>query len=207
VLLWIRTIAWALLLAIGFASAAIFLGWWQVDGPGRYTELNGGVVTPGAPQIGGPFTLVTHKGKTVTEKDFLGRPLLIFFGFTHCPDVCPTTLFETTNRLRQLGADADRLQVLFITADPERDTPAQLALYLEAFDSRILGLSGSQEQIDGAIRAFKVYARKVPTTSGYTMDHTASVIMMDGNGQFRGMIDYHEHESVALAKIRRLIAR
>lgn len=203
---WVRNIAWALVLATIFVMGALLLGWWQVDGPGRQIQTENTTILPGVPGIGGPFTLITHRGQAVTEKNFLGKPVLLFFGFTNCPDVCPTTLFETTNRLRKMGADADRLQVLFITADPERDTPEQLALYLQSFDSRIIGLSGSREQVDEAIRAFKVYARKVPTETGYTVDHTASVIMLDAKGQFRGMIDYHEQEPIALAKMRRLVA-
>lgn len=203
----IRYAAWSLVLVALFVLAALLLGWWRVDGPGRKAVADGGAVISGVPQIGGPFTLVTHKGRNVTEKDFLGKPALVFFGFTHCPDVCPTTLFEISNRLPKLGADADRLQVLFITADPERDTPEQLALYLESFDPRIIGLSGTREQVDGAIKAYKVYARKVPTDNGYNVDHTASVIMMDAEGQFRGMIDFHEQEEMALAKMQRLVAK
>ncbi len=202
----IRYAAWALVLVAVFVLSALLLGWWRVDGPGRQARNDGGAVISGVPQIGGPFTLVTHKGRTVTEKDFLGKPALVFFGFTHCPDVCPTTLFEITNRLPKLGADADRLQVLFITADPERDTPELLASYLESFDPRITGLSGTREQVDGAIKVFKVYANKVPTENGYNVDHTASVIMLDAAGKFRGMIDYHEQEEMAVAKMRRLVA-
>lgn len=133
--------------------------------------------------------------------------MLVFFGFTFCPDVCPTTLFEIANRLKKLGPDADKLQVLFITVDPERDTPEQLALYLQSFDPRIIGLSGTREQVDRAVAAYKVSARRVEQEGGnYTMDHTASVIIMDRNGRFAGMIDYHESEENALAKMRRLIA-
>ena len=96
--------------------------------------------------------------------------------------------------------------MLFITADPERDTPELLASYLESFDPRITGLSGTREQVDGAIKAFKVYANKVPTENGYNVDHTASVIMLDAEGQFRGMIDYHEQDDMAVAKMRRLVS-
>jgi protein SCO1/2 len=202
----IRYAAWALILIATFVLSALVLGWWRVDGPGSQTGQDGGAVISGVPRIGGPFTLVTHKGRTVTEKDFLGKPALVFFGFTHCPDVCPTTLSEISMRLPKLGGDADRLQVLFITANPERDTPEVFADYLGSFDPRITGLSGTREQVDGAIRAFKVIAKKVPTPSGYNVDHTASVIMLNAKGQFRGMIDYHEQEEMALAKMRRLLA-
>lgn len=201
----IRYGAWAVVAIIAFVAAALALGWWQVDGPGRVQANSGGIEIKGLPQIGGPFTLVDHRGKIVTEKDFLGKPTLVFFGFTYCPEVCPTTLFEITSRLQKLGPDADRLRVLFITADPERDTPEQMALYLQSFDPRIVGLSGSREQIDKAVAAYKVIAKKVPQEDGnYTIDHTASTFMMDKNGKFFGLIDYHDKEDAALAKMRRL---
>jgi protein SCO1/2 len=203
----IRLTAWGAVGVVGLLSFALALGWWQVDGSGR-RDLSGGVDIKGVPQIGGSFTLVDHTGRTVTEKNYLGRPALVFFGFTNCPDVCPTTLFELTNRLKILGPLADRLQILFITADPERDTPEQLALYLQSFDPRIVGLSGSREQIDDAIAAYKVVARKAPLDGGgYNVDHTASVFMMDSNGRFAGAIDYHENYEMALAKMQRLLAK
>lgn len=203
----VRYLSWAAVATIVFVTTAIVLGWWRVDGPGGL-QTDAGIEIKGLPQIGGPFTLVDHRGKTVTERDFLGKPMLVFFGFTHCPDVCPTTLFEITTRFQKLGTDADRLQAIFITADPERDTPEQMALYLQSFDPRIVGLSGSQEQIDGAVAAFKVIAKKVPQGDGnYTIDHTASTFLMDKNGKFFGLIDYHEKEDTALAKMRRLLAK
>ncbi|WP_249779685.1 SCO family protein [Bradyrhizobium sediminis] len=161
---------------------------------------------PAMAGIGGPFTLVDHRGKSVTERDYLGKPTLIFFGFTHCPDVCPTTLFELTTRLKELGPDADRLNVVFITVDPERDTPQQLALYLSSFDARITGLSGTQERISDAMTGYRVYARKVPLEGGdYTMDHTATIYMMNSKGQFTGLMNYQEPEMMARVKLRRLI--
>lgn len=200
----IRIAAWSAVGVASFLAFALALGWWKVDGPGR-RDLSGGVEIKGMPQIGGAFTLVDHTGRTVTDKSFHGRPALVFFGFTHCPEVCPTTLFEITNRMKALGPEAERLQVLFITADPERDTPEQLALYLQAFDPRIVGLSGSREQVDAAIAAYKVIARKVALDGGgYNVDHTASVFMMDARGRFAGLIDYHENEAMALQKMRRL---
>jgi protein SCO1/2 len=203
----IRIAAWA---AVGIASLlgfALALGWWQVDGPGR-RDLSGGLEIKGLPQIGGPFTLVDHTGRTITEKDIMGRPALVFFGFTHCPDVCPTTLLAITNRLKALGQAGDRLQVLFITADPERDTPEQMALYLQSFDPRIIGLSGTREQVDRAVAAYKAVAKKVPLAGGgYNVDHTASVFMMDSAGRFAGLIDHHESQEMAVAKMRRLVDR
>lgn len=200
ILRWIRYTAWTALAVIAFVAAAILLGWWRVDGPGAPARP---VQAAGAPiDVGGPFSLVDHTGRRVTDADFRGRPMLVFFGFTHCPEVCPTTLLDITNQLKALGPEAERLQVLFITVDPERDTPAQLALYLQSFDPRIVGLSGTVDEVEAAVKAYKAYARKIPTEDSYTMDHTASVYVMDAAGRFRTLIDYHEEAQAAQAKIR-----
>jgi protein SCO1/2 len=200
----IRYIAWGLVALTLFVTAALFLGWWRVDGPGA-RQADGGVAIPGARQIGGPFTLVDHRGRTVTERDFAGRPKLVFFGFTHCPDVCPTTLTEISARFAKIGPAADRVQVLFITADPERDTPELMALYLQSFDPRIVGLSGTREQIDAVMKAYGAVGKRVETSGGYNVDHTASVYMIGADGRFLGLIDHHEAEEMAIAKIRRLL--
>jgi protein SCO1/2 len=135
--------------------------------------------------VGGPFSLVDQDGRTVTEQDFRGRPFLVFFGFTHCPDVCPTALFDMSEVLRKLGADADRAAALFITVDPERDTPEVLKNYLSSFDPHLRGLTGNQAAIDAVTKAYRAYARKVPNPDGgYTMDHTALVYLMDKQGRF-----------------------
>jgi len=135
--------------------------------------------------VGGPFTLVSHDGKTVTDRDFLGAPSLVFFGFTHCPDVCPTKLFEISEALRAAGERGRALRALFITVDPERDTPDVLKSYLGSFDPRIVGLTGDRAAVDAAIRAYRGYARKVPTEGGdYSMEHTALVYLMDRSGRF-----------------------
>src|SRR5262245_26423519 len=161
---------------------------------------------PPRARIGGPFALVDHRGKPVTERDFLGKPTVVFFGFTHCPDVCPTTLYELSNMLAQLNSDGDRLNVLFITVDPERDTPEQLALYLSSFDPRITGLSGTSESIAAAVDAYQAYTRKVPLKDGdYTMDHTAAIFMMDSKGQYVGTISHRETEAAMRAKLRHLL--
>lgn len=191
----VRYTAWALVLIVGFVSTSILLGWWMSDRSRTEQPL----------AIGGPFALVDHTGKAVTDADFRGSPLAVFFGFTHCPEVCPTTLLRLGSLTRQLGADAARLKVLLITVDPERDTPAQLALYLQSFDPGVTGLTGLQEQVDAVLEAFKAYAKKVPVDGGYTMDHTANIYLMTGDGAFRTMIDYHEADSSALAKLRMLL--
>ena len=135
--------------------------------------------------IGGPFTLVNQDGRTVTERDFSGAPHLVFFGFTHCPDVCPTTLQQITDVLAALGPKADRLKVAFITVDPERDTPEALKAYLSSFDPRIVGLTGSPEQVAATIKGYRGFAKRVPGKDGdYTMEHTALVYVMDSRNDF-----------------------
>ena len=152
----------------------------------------------GASGVGGPFTLVTQEGRTVSERDFLGAPFLVFFGFTQCPEICPTKLFEISEVLRAAGEKGRTLRALFITVDPERDTPEVLKSYLSSFDDRIVGLTGSQEAVDQAVRAYKAYARKVPTKDGqYTMDHTALVYRMDGKGRFVGSFNLARSPSEA----------
>ena len=143
----------------------------------------------------------------MTERDYLGKPTLVFFGFTFCPDVCPTALFELSNLLKGLGPDADRLNVLFVTVDPDRDTPPQLALYLSSFDPRITGLTGTSENIAAVIKGYRVYAQKVPQEGGgYTMDHSAMIYMMNGKGQFVDVMTYQEPDARASAKLQRLMA-
>ncbi|WID94860.1 SCO family protein [Bosea vestrisii] len=201
----IRYGAWTAVAVVAFTAGAILLGWWHVDGPGR--PNSGTVASSPLADVGGAFSLTDHTGRKVTQADYQGKPALVFFGFTNCPEVCPTTLFELTTLLGKLGADADKLNVLFVTVDPGRDTPAQLALYLQSFDPRIVGLSGSQAEVDAALKAYKAYAKRLPTADGYTMDHTASVYLMDAEGRFRSLIDYHEEQDSALAKVRLLLKR
>jgi protein SCO1 len=142
-------------------------------------------ISPAVAAVGGPFHLEDQNGKPVSDQDMKGRPFLVFFGFTHCPDICPTTLFDMSQMLKKLGPDADRMGALFITVDPERDTPAALKDYLSNFDPHLRGLTGDQAAVDVAIKAYRVYAKKVPLKDGdYTMDHTAMVYLMDKDGHF-----------------------
>lgn len=168
---------------------------------------------PGAEQaqpsvrIGGPFELVSHQGTRVSDRDLKGQPFTVFFGFTHCPEVCPTTLWEMSEALKELGREADKLKVLFISVDPTRDTPEFLASYLESFDQRILGLTGGEQEIDSVGKSYRAYWRKIPTQDGdYTMDHTASVYLMDAQGKFVGTISYGEDHASRMEKLRRLLA-
>jgi protein SCO1 len=152
-----------------------------------YLTLSPDTRPGGVAQVGGPFTLVDKNGRAVTEKELRGKPYLVFFGFTHCPDVCPTKLFEISEVLRATGERGRDLRALFITVDPERDTPEALKSYLGSFDERIVGLTGTPAAIQDTIKAFKAYARKVPTKDGdYTMEHTALVYLMDRKGNFVG---------------------
>lgn len=140
-----------------------------------------------ASAVGGPFALTTAEGKTLTDKDLRGAPFLVFFGFTHCPDICPTKLFEISEVLRAAGPKGEKLRALFVTVDPERDTAETMKSYLGSFDPRIVGLTGERAAIDATIKAYRAYARKVPLKDGdYTMDHTALVYLMDKNGGFVG---------------------
>lgn len=138
-----------------------------------------------ASAIGGPFRLIDHNGNEVTDQSLKGRPFLVFFGFTHCPDVCPTALFDVSEVMRALGPDADRTAALFVTVDPERDTQAKLKDYLSSFDPHLRGLTGDEKALADMQRAYRVYAKKVPLDGGdYTMDHTALVYLMDKEGRF-----------------------
>jgi len=146
----------------------------------------GGLRTVAAPAaIGGPFQLTDQAGQTVTDQILQGRPTLIFFGFTHCPDVCPTSLFEMSQVLRAMGANADRVNAYFISVDPERDNQEAMRDYLSSFDPHLKGLTGNAEAVAKVISEYRVYARKVPLKDGdYTMDHTALIYLMDRDGKF-----------------------
>jgi protein SCO1 len=157
-----------------------------------------------AAAVGGPFHLEDQNGKPVSDADMKGRPFLVFFGFTHCPDICPTTLFEMSQIMRALGPDADRTGALFITVDPERDTPAVMKDYLSNFDPHLRGLTGDQGSINAAIKAYRVYAKKVPLENGdYTMDHTAVVYLMDKDGHFVAPFNVNRSPQAEAADLRR----
>lgn len=156
--------------------------------------------------IGGPFKLVDQNGKAVTDQDLKGHPFLVFFGFTHCPDVCPTTLFEVSEVMRALGPDADRTHALFITVDPERDTPAVMKDYLSSFDPHLSGLTGDPAAIAAVAKAYRVYYKKVPVDDGgYTMDHTAIVYLMDKDGRFVSPFSLKRKPDAAAADLRRFL--
>ncbi|MCX7312862.1 MAG: SCO family protein [Hyphomicrobiales bacterium] len=154
--------------------------------------------------VGGPFNLVDQNAKPITDADFKGRPFLVFFGFTHCPDVCPTTLFEVSEIFRSLGPNNKNVGAMFVTVDPERDTPAVLKDYLASFDPRIVGATGDAAAIAAAVKSFRVYAKKVPTDGGgYTMDHTAIVYLMGKDGRFVAPFNMKRRPEEAAADLKR----
>jgi protein SCO1/2 len=163
-----------------------------------------GVTAPAA--IGGPFQLTDQAGQTVTEKNLRGKPTLIFFGFTHCPDVCPTSLFEISEVLRAMGGDADRVNAYFISVDPERDTSAAMKDYLSSFDPHLKGLTGDPDAVAKVISGFRVYAKKVPLKDGdYTMDHTALIYLMDRDGKFVAPFNLKRTPEAAAADLKRYL--
>ena len=160
----------------------------------------------GPSAIGGPFKLIDESGKPITEQDMKGRPFLVFFGYTHCPDICPTTLFEMSEVMHALGKDADRIGALFITVDPERDTPAAMKDYLSSFDPHLRGATGDRQAIDAVEKAYRVYAKKVPADNGdYSMDHTALVYLMDKQGRFVAPFKLNRKPEEAAADLRRYL--
>ena len=171
-----------------------------------FLVMGGGrnVAAPAA--IGGPFQLTDQSGATVTDKSLQGRPTLIFFGFTHCPDVCPTSLFEISEVLRAMGPDADRVNAYFISVDPERDTPAAMKDYLSSFDPHLKGLTADPEVMAKVTTEYRVYAKKVPLKDGdYTMDHTALVYLMDRDGHFVAPFNLKQPPEQAAAELKKYI--
>ena len=156
--------------------------------------------------IGGPLRLTAHTGERVDTAQ-IGKPFAVFFGFTHCPEVCPTTLSEMTQTLSELGDSAKDLRVYFVTVDPERDTKDVMASYMGSFDKRMVGLVGAPAEINTVVNAYRAFARKVPTKDGdYTMDHTATTYLMDGKGRLVGTLAYEENAKVRLDKLKKLVS-
>jgi protein SCO1/2 len=154
--------------------------------------------------IGGPFRLVDQNGAVVTQDVLKGKPSLMFFGFTHCPDVCPTALFDMSQVYKALGRDGDKVAAFFVTVDPERDTPDILKEYLSSFDPRLRGLTGDPDSIAAMEKAYRVYSKKVPLDGGgYTMDHTALVYLMDKQGRFVAPFNLKRKPEDAAAELKR----
>lgn len=195
----IRLVAWALVALLALLAGAVTLQ--SLAQPERARR-------PAAvmPALGGAFAMRDQHGVAVSEADLRGRPSLMFFGFTSCPDICPTTLDEVARWLQALGPAGDRLQVFFVTVDPERDDPSTLKAYVGSFDPRIRALVGSEAELSAMAEKWRVVYRRVELSGGgYTMDHTASLFLMDREGRFAGTISPQEGDAAALAKLRRLL--
>jgi protein SCO1 len=167
-----------LVLSAFFAGLVVFLA--------VFLYATGQFGGSGSSAVGGPFKLTDQDGKVITDTDYKGKPFLVFFGYTHCPDVCPTTLFDLSEVMRALGPDANRTAGLFISVDPDRDTPEALKDYLSSFDPHLRGATADQAELDKVEKEYRVYAKKVPTgkNGDYSMDHSAIVYLMDKNGRF-----------------------
>lgn len=190
----IRLVLWASV-AVAVAAAA-FLAF----GPRQ------GATTAGEAIYAKPFALVDQDNAAVTEASFLGKPSAWFYGFTHCPDVCPTALAEMSGVLEALGPDAGKVQVVFVSIDPERDTPAIMKDYVDYFDPRIIGLTGELDQVTAMAKDRYIFFAKAPMEGGgYLMEHQASVQLVTANGQFFGTLAAEESFDTRVAKVRRLI--
>jgi protein SCO1/2 len=192
-----------MMLVFGICLVGLILG------TAVFLLVNGRAAPPSGQQIaaiGGPFRLTDQDGRTVTDEDFKGRPFLVFFGFTHCPEICPTTLFEISEIMRKLGPDADRTRALFVTVDPEQDTPKALKDYLSSFDSHMTGLTGDANAIAAVAKAYRVIYRKVPLEQGgYTMDHTAIIYLMDKQGRFVAPFSLRRGTEASAAELRKYL--
>jgi protein SCO1/2 len=178
--------------------------------PTSGTAVVGKAIRTGAPTIGGPFTLVSTNGETVTDQSFRGKWLLIFFGYTSCPDLCPTALTNVSVALEKFGADARQLQPLFVTVDPQRDTREVMANYLKSFDSRILGLTGTQAQIDSVIKEYRLYVALQKSEAGgddYLVGHSTYIYLMDPEGKFVNVIHGNEDGDAIAAWLRKEMTR
>ncbi len=190
----LRIVLWTLVALAAIAAGALY--WRQASGrQPQQTQLS----------FGGPFTLVDSAGKPFPSSRLAGQPYAIFFGFTHCPDVCPTTLARLVKLRRQLGSDG-AFQIVFVTVDPERDGPAEVGRYAGLFDSPVIGLTGSPAQIARIKKDYGIYSEKVGTGDDYSVDHTATVLLFDKAGAFQSTISHDEADAAALAKLRRLTA-
>lgn len=189
---------------LGALSLTLAVGWWRVDGPGAPDAAGLRPMALSAMD----FRLTDHEGNSVGPKSLIGRPTMVFFGFTYCPDVCPTTLSDISGWLDELGPDGDEWNVVLITVDPARDTVRAMADYLGYFHPAIRGWTGPEPQIARAAAGFRATYERVPTENGdYTMNHTSGVFLFDAEGLFVTMIDYHEPREFAIPKISRAMKK
>ena len=190
----VRIILWGAVAAALIALAALYLWQRQASPPAPAAASLG---------FGGPFTLVGDNGQPYSSSQLAGRPYAMFFGFTHCPDVCPTTLARLVRLRRQMGGD-DAFRIVFVTVDPERDGPAEVGRYAALFDAPVIGLTGSPAQIAQVKKQFGIYSEKAGAGDSYTVDHTATVLLFDRKGEFQSTISQEEGDAAALAKLQRL---
>ena len=188
-----RTLLWGAVLALAFIASGLY----------GYTTLT----RSGSTGIGtGSYVLETAEGEVFSRDSLKGQPTMLFFGYTHCPDVCPTTMAELVGWYETLGEAAKDLRAYFVTVDPERDSADVIREYV-SWTGHVQGVTGSRAETDKAIAAWRVFAEKVPGRDGhYTMNHTASVFLVDATGNFAGTISYEEDATTAVAKIRKLLA-
>lgn len=189
----IRIVLWALVIVLSAAVAGVYVGRTFFGGPGQQVAgLSASFARQGYQEAGGPFTLLDTDGETVTDKDFADKPRAMFFGFTHCPDVCPTTLLDAKGWLDALGPAADDIYVMFVSVDPARDTPETLKQYVDAFDPRIVGLTPRTEDEAAALaEQYGITFQKVPLQEGnYTVNHTADTLLFNEKGEFVDFIQY-----------------
>jgi protein SCO1 len=197
-----RAPQWALVALAGVAGfAAVFLCI-ALMATGRPSGEAAGIAA-----IGGPFELVDDNGRPVSDKQLAGKPFAMYFGYTFCPEVCPTTLLDLSRWIKDLASYADKLNFVFVSIDPERDTPALLHAYLSSFDPHIRGFTGTSEQVAKIAREYRVYYKKIPTDNGsYVMDHSSIMYLMGPDGKMVSAIAYQEDDTSALKKLRGLIA-
>lgn len=198
----IRLMAWATIAGLAIGYGMYMLGEAQ-------KAQRSGLALPGGVHIGAPFELTRTDGSRFSSQALAGKPYAMFFGFTHCPDICPTTLMEMSQHLQALGPNANDLNVLFISVDPARDTAAHLKLYLSAFDQRIIGLTGTPEEVAAVAKSYRVFFEKVPSKddSDYTMNHTASVYLMDKTGNLVSTLSSQEPQESRQKKIENVLSR
>ena len=192
----IRTILWLFVALAALAAAGLWL---------RAEQIAPAPVAAAPVAIGAPFTLTASDGSRFASAGMAGTPYAMFFGFTHCPDVCPTTLARLAKLRRQLPRGDTSFAILFVTVDPERDTPAEMARYAAAFATPIVALTGTPAEIASVTKSFGIYAKKVTQPGGsYSMDHSAATLLFDRSGKFVATIAPDEGDAPALAKLKRI---
>lgn len=198
----VRKLLWVMAVVAALLGGLLYLGFEKsgAEKPASTAALS----------FGGPFELTRSDGSVLTDKMLAGRPYAIFFGFTRCPDVCPTTLSRLALLRKKLGVDGDKFDIVFVSVDPERDKPADIGAYVELFGTPIIAATGTDAQLAKIRKGFGVYVKKVPLDPAkpdgdYTIDHTAGIFLMDAHGRLSSIIDHHEAEATALDKLRMLV--